>query len=78
MIDLHQGDALTVLRQIDREAGKDWNNTLTLFSGGQVTDTVKVVNDPVGFGVFRASGGTVVGSGATPVAPNLVPLPGHM
>jgi hypothetical protein len=54
------------------------NNTLTLFSGGQVTDTVKIVNDPVGFGVFRAMGGTVVGSGATPVAPDLVPLPAHM
>jgi hypothetical protein len=54
------------------------NNTLTLFSGGQVTDTIKVVNDPVGFGVFRASGGTVIGSGATPVAPDLVPLPAHM
>ena len=54
------------------------NNTLTLFSGGQVTDTVKLVNDPVGFGVFRGMGGTVVGSGATPVAPNLVPLPAHM
>jgi hypothetical protein len=54
------------------------NNTLTLFSGGQVTDTVKIVNDPVGFGVFRAMGGTVIGSGATPVAPDLVPLPTHM
>ena len=54
------------------------NNALTLFSGGQVTDTIKIVNDPVGFGVFRASGGTVIGSGATPVAPNLVPLPAHM
>jgi hypothetical protein len=54
------------------------NNTLTLFSGGQVTDAVKVVNDPVGFGVFRAMGGTVVGSGATPVAPDLVPLPAHV
>ena len=54
------------------------NNTLTLFAGGQVTDTVKLVNDPVGFGVFRGNGGTVVGSGATPVAPNLVPLPVHM
>lgn len=53
------------------------NNTLTLFSGGQVTDTVKIINDQVGFGVFRANGGTVVGSGATPVAPDLVPLPGH-
>jgi hypothetical protein len=53
------------------------NNTLTLFSGGQVTDTVKIVNDPVGFGVFRAMGGTVVGSAATPVAPDLVPLPVH-
>jgi hypothetical protein len=53
------------------------NNTLTLFSGGQVTDTVKIVNDPVGFGVFGASGGTVIGSGATPVAPDLVPLPVH-
>ena len=52
------------------------NNTLTLFSGGQVTDTVKIVNDPVGFGVFRAMGGTVIGSGPTPVAPDLVPLPG--
>jgi hypothetical protein len=54
------------------------NNTLTLFSGGQVTDTVKIINSPVGFGVFRASGGTVIGSGATPVAPDLVPLPTHM
>jgi hypothetical protein len=54
------------------------NNTLTLFSGGQVTDTVKIVNSPVGFGVFRAMGGTVIGSGPTPVAPDLVPLPGHV
>ncbi|MFL5257019.1 MAG: hypothetical protein ACJ8AI_29845 [Rhodopila sp.] len=54
------------------------NNTLTLFAGGQVTDTVKVINDPIGFGVFRANGGTVVGSAATPVASSLTPLPVHM
>jgi hypothetical protein len=54
------------------------NNTLTLFAGGNVTDTVKLVNDPVGFGVFRANGGTVVGSAATPVASSLIPLPAHM
>jgi hypothetical protein len=54
------------------------NNTLTLFSGGQVTDTVKIVNDQVGFAVFRAMGGTVVGSGPTPVASDLVPLPFHI
>jgi hypothetical protein len=53
------------------------NNALTLFAGGQVTDTVKVVGGPIGFGVFRANGGTIIGSGATPVAPDLVPLPGH-
>jgi hypothetical protein len=49
------------------------NNALTLFAGGNVTDTVKLVNDPVGFGVFRANGGTVVGSAATPVASSLTP-----
>lgn len=54
------------------------NNTLTLFAGGKVTDTVKLVNDPVGFGVFRDNGGTVVGSAATPVASGLIPLPAHM
>ena len=54
------------------------NNILTLFAGGKVTDTVKVVNDPVGFGVFKASGGTVVGSAPTPVASSLIPLPLHM
>ena len=54
------------------------NNTLTLFAGGKVTDTVKLVNDPVGFGVFRDNGGTVVGSAATPVASSLIPLPAHM
>jgi hypothetical protein len=54
------------------------NNVLTLFSGGQVTDTVKVIPDPVGFGVFRANGGTVIGSAPVPVATGLIPLPGHM
>lgn len=53
------------------------NNTLTLFAGGKVTDTVKVVRDPVGFGVFRDNGGTVIGSAPTPVASGLVPLPLH-
>ena len=53
------------------------NNTLTLFAGGNVTDTVKLVNDPVGFGVFRDNGGTVIGSAATPVASSLTPLPAH-
>ena len=54
------------------------NNTLTLFSGGNVTDTVKLVDDPVGFLVFRNYGGTVIGSAATPVASELTPLPVHM
>jgi hypothetical protein len=54
------------------------NNTLTLFAGGKVTDTVKLVSDPVGFGVFKASGGTVVGSALTPVASSLIQLPFHM
>ena len=54
------------------------NNTLTLFSGGQITDTLKVIPDPVGFGVFRANGGTVIGSAPTPIASGLIPLPVHM
>ena len=54
------------------------NNTLTLFSGGNVTDTVKLVNDPISFGVFRGNGGTVIGSAANPVANDLIPLPTHM
>ena len=54
------------------------NNTLTLFAGSNVTDTVKLVDDPVGFLVFRNYGGTVIGSAATPVASELTPLPVHM
>ena len=54
------------------------NNTLTLFAGGQVTDTVKLVNDPLSFAVFKGNGGTVIGSAATPVAPSLILLPVHM
>ncbi len=54
------------------------NNSLTLFSGGQVTDTLKIVPDPVGFGVFRANGGTVVSSAPNPVPTGTVPLPLHM
>jgi hypothetical protein len=54
------------------------NNTVTLFSGGNVTDTVKIVNDQISFGVFRGNGGTVIGSAAAPVASSLIPLPAHV
>jgi hypothetical protein len=61
-------------------------NTLTLFAGNQVTDTLKLVPSAAGFGVYAASavgpglpGGVVIASPAlTTVPPVAVALPGTM
>lgn len=56
------------------------NNTLTLFAGGKPTDTVKMVPDPVGFGVYATPNGAVVSSSPVIAAlpPSVVPLPGQL
>lgn len=56
------------------------NNTLTLYAHGQPTDTVKVIPDPVGFGVYATPNGAVISSSVvtTALPPSVVPLPGHV
>jgi hypothetical protein len=68
----------------DHWAFSTGTNTLTLFSGSQVTDTLKLVPNAAGFGVYAAApvgpglpGGVVLASAAlTTVPPVAMMLPG--
>jgi hypothetical protein len=54
------------------------NDVLTLYKGGNVTDTVKVMPDPSGFGVYESPRGVVISSSAFSTPPSgLIPLPSH-